>query len=197
MDPLRPEWIRSGYQINRKQPVEIIQLVADRHAFWLATVNQGLLRLDRQTGQLREYVHQPDQSSSLSSNELYCMSADPSDPDRLWIGTSGKGLCAFDKRTGRCRRITVQQGLPNDVIYSALPDRHGNLWIGTNKGLCRLNRKTFQIRNYTTEDGLLANEFNRFHYLQLANDQIIMGWGWKVLLRFSLLFCGTIHTSHG
>ncbi|PSR51997.1 hypothetical protein AHMF7605_29265 [Adhaeribacter arboris] len=84
-------------------------------------------------------------------------------------------LMCFDKRSGQCRRITEQDGLPNNVIYSALPDEQGYLWLGTNKGLCRLNRKTFQMQVYTTEDGLLTNEFNRFHYLQLpATGQIIM-----------------------
>lgn len=174
-EPEKRQWIRSEHHFKVDSPTEIIQMVADRQAFWLATNIQGVYRFDRKTGQLRKYVHQPDQPTSLSSNTLYCLSADPADSNRLWIGTFGKGLCAFDKRSGQCRRITELNGLPNNVIYSALPDQYGNLWIGTNKGLCRMNRKTFQIRNYTTEDGLLANEFNRFHYLHLPNGKIIMG----------------------
>lgn len=174
-EPEKRQWIRSAHQFKADFPNEFIQMVADRQSFWLATRNQGLYRFDRKTGRLRKYVHQPNQSTSLSSNTLYCLSADPDDSNRLWIGTFGKGLCAFDKQSGQCRRITEQDGLPNDVIYSALPDQYGNLWIGTNKGLCRMNRKTFQTQNYTTEDGLLANEFNRFHYLHLPNGQVIMG----------------------
>lgn len=174
-EPEKRRWIRSEHHFKVAPLTEIIQMVADREAFWLATNNHGLYRLDRKTRQLRKYVHQPDQPTSLSSNTLYCLSADPADSNRLWIGTFGKGLCAFDKQSGQCLRITEQDGLPNDVIYSALPDRYGHLWIGTNKGLCRMNRKTFQTQNYTTEDGLLANEFNRFHYLHLPNGQVIMG----------------------
>ncbi|MFD1141151.1 ATP-binding protein [Larkinella insperata] len=174
-DGEKHQWIRSSSGFKDDPNTEIIQLVADLNAFWFATNNQGLIRFDRRTGHLRKFLPQSNQPTSLSSNHLYCLSADPDDPNRLWIGTFGQGLCAFDKRSGRCRRITQQQGLPNNVIYSALPDGHGNLWIGTNKGLCRMNRKTFQTRTYTTEDGLMANEFNRFHYLHLPNGQIIMG----------------------
>ncbi|MDF7819963.1 two-component regulator propeller domain-containing protein [Runella sp. MFBS21] len=174
-EPDKRQWIRSDHHFKEEFSIEFIQMVADKEAFWFATNNQGLYRFDRRTGRLSKYVHQPNQPTSLSSNTLYCLTADPDDPNGLWIGTFGKGLCKFDKRSGQCRRITEQDGLPNDVIYSALPDQHGSLWIGTNKGLCRMNRKTFKIQNYTTEDGLLANEFNRFHYLQLPNGQVIMG----------------------
>jgi len=173
--PDKRQWVRSAYHFKADFFNGFIQMVADREAFWLATKNQGLYRLDRQTGRMRQYLHQPNQPTSLSSNTLYCLTADPDDSNLLWIGTFGKGLCAFDKQSGKCRRITERDGLPNEVIYSALPDRYGNLWIGTNKGLCRMNRKTLQTQNYTTEDGLLANEFNRFHYLHLPNGQIIMG----------------------
>ncbi|PSR51952.1 hybrid sensor histidine kinase/response regulator [Adhaeribacter arboris] len=174
-DPQQRQWLMSSYQYNLERTQSVVQMVADNEAFWLATQERGLFRLDRRTGKLRQYSHQPKKRNSLSNNALFCLSKDPSDSNRLWIGTFGSGLCAFDKRTGQCQRITEQQGLPNNVIYSALPDEQGYLWMGTNKGLCRMNRKTFQTQVYTTEDGLLANEFNRFHYLQLpTTGQMIM-----------------------
>ncbi|PSR51875.1 hybrid sensor histidine kinase/response regulator [Adhaeribacter arboris] len=174
-DAAQQQWMLSAYQLDPESSFEILQMVVDEQAFWLATRARGLIRLDRRTRQLRQYTHQPGQFTSLSNNALFCLSQDPVDANRLWIGTFGSGLCAFDKRTGQCRRITEQEGLPNNVIYSALPDEQGYLWLGTNKGLCRLNRKTFQTQVYTTEDGLLANEFNRFHYLQLpTTGQMIM-----------------------
>lgn len=165
LTPLQPDWKRLG---------NVLQLVADAKAFWLATETNGLFRLDRRTGQLRQFRYQANQPTSISSNALLCLSADPLDPDRLWVGTFGSGLCVFSKQTGTCQRLTTQQGLPNDVIYSALPDHWGNVWIGTNKGLCRLQTRPFRVRTYTREDGLLADEFNRFHYLQMPDGQLIM-----------------------
>ena len=189
-DPSTRQWVRSDYTIDPGITLDLVQLVADEQAFWLASSSRGLFRFDRRTGKLRQYSHQPDQPTSLGNNTLFCLSADPTDANRLWIGTFGSGLCAFDKRSGQCRRITEQDGLPNNVIYSVLPDQHGQLWIGTNRGLCRMNRQNFRISTFTIDDGLLANEFNRFHYIQLpgpvpaprpgrsggtATDQIIMG----------------------
>ncbi|MBO0953152.1 hybrid sensor histidine kinase/response regulator transcription factor [Fibrella forsythiae] len=153
----------------------ILQLVVDQHAFWLLTSARGLYRLDRRTGQVRQYVHQPTDATSLSSNNLYCLFEDPLNKNTLWVGTVGAGLCRFDKRTGRSQRFSTQNGLPNDVIYAAIPDRLGKVWIATNRGLCQLDRRTGQTRTYTQEDGLSANEFNRFHSVQLPGGKLVLG----------------------
>ncbi|MGM9507464.1 hybrid sensor histidine kinase/response regulator transcription factor [Larkinella sp. GY13] len=171
----REQWHRFPWQIPSTVSGQVLQVVVDRKALWLATELQGLVRLDRETGRSTHYRHQPNDSTSLSSNSLFCLFQDPDDPDRLWVGTFGSGLCMFDKRTGQSRRLTVADGLPNNTIYSAMPDRHGYLWIGTNKGLCRLNRRTFQTYTFTRDDGLVSNEFNRFHFLQGADGRILMG----------------------
>ncbi|MFC5411935.1 ATP-binding protein [Larkinella bovis] len=154
---------------------DIQQLVVDQQALWLATESHGLYRVDRVTGQVRRFGHQPGNPASLNSDAMFCLFADPLEPNWLWFGTFGGGLGRFDKRTGQVRPFTVADGLPNNVVYSAIPDRTGSIWIGTNKGIGRLDRRTFTFRNYGTQDGVLAEEFNRFHFLQLPNDRIIMG----------------------
>ncbi|WP_461044772.1 hybrid sensor histidine kinase/response regulator [Spirosoma harenae] len=183
-DPLRAKWQRWPHPISRRMTKTwVVLFTVDATAFWLATEQNGLWRMDKKTGRLHQYANHPNDTTSLSNNAIFSFSSDPEDPNRLWIGTFGGGLCAFDKRTGKCRRITVADGLPNNVIYSVIPDQSGYLWMGTNKGLCRMNRKTGQIITFTREDGLLADEFNRFHYLYLPGhqsdgrsaDRILMG----------------------
>ena len=179
-DPPARKWVTFPHYVSPQKTGIVLTFVADERALWLATDHKGLWRLDKATGRLRQYDHQPGDPLSLSSNSLFCLSNDPDDSNLLWVGTFGSGLCRFDKRTGHSRRFTQRDGLPNNVIYSAIPDRGGHLWMGTNKGICRLDRRTFATNNYTRADGLLADEFNRFHWLYLpgrpsANDRIIMG----------------------
>lgn len=179
-DEARSRWIRFPNQF-RSRIVEgwpapiILEAVVDEQAIWLATKAEGLFRVDRQTGAVRQYTHQSQDPTSLSNNSLYCLAADPIDKHILWIGTFGSGLCRFDKRTGRSRCLTTADGLPNNVIYSAIPDRYGALWIGTNQGLARMDRRTFKTRIYTHEDGLAGDEFNRHHYLQSPDGRIFLG----------------------
>lgn len=174
-DERSKHWTRFPYQIPGGSSNRITEVVVDEQALWLASQAGGLWRIDRQNGERRQYVNRPGDPGSLSSNSLYCLSADPTDINRLWIGTFGSGLCLFDKRTGQFRRLTQVNGLPNNVIYSAIPDRYGYLWMGTNKGLCRMNRRTFTTQTFTRDDGIMADEFNRSHYVQFPDGKILMG----------------------
>lgn len=153
----------------------VIEIVVDRAYLWVATDKEGLYRIDRQTGKTKHFASDPHDKTSLSSDLLFCLFDDPDDPDILWIGTFGSGLCRFSKSTGKSMIFDINNGLPNNVIYAAIPDQEGNIWIATNRGLCRMNRKTFEKRLFTTEDGLLADEFNRFHFIQQPDDRISLG----------------------
>ena len=155
-------WVRFPHAFRPAIRSAMLQVVVDRQALWIATASTGLYRVDRRSGQVRRYQPHDLDSTSLSSNNLYGLTADPLNANQLWIGTFGRGACRFDKRTGRCQRITTRQGLPNNVVYAAIPDRRGSVWLATNQGLGQLNRQTGHIRVYRQEDGLGADEFNRF-----------------------------------
>lgn len=153
----------------------IIEFVIDQTYLWIATDKEGLYRVDRQTGATKHFSSAPRDKASISSDLLFCLFDDPDDPDILWIGTFGAGLCRFSKSTGESMVFNTDNGLPNNVIYAAIPDQEGNIWIATNRGLCRMNRKTFKKRLFTSEDGLLAEEFNRFHFIQQPDGRISLG----------------------
>lgn len=169
------QWVSASPHLALPPNTRILSFVVDERACWLATQDAGLWRFDRQTGHLKQFRNQPRNARSLSNNAIFCLSADPRQPDWLWIGTFGSGLCLFDKQSGTCRRFTVAEGLPNNVIYSAISDQHGQLWMGTNKGLCRMDRQTFKTHNYTHADGLLADEFNRFHWPFIPHERQTQG----------------------
>ena len=64
------------------------------------------------------------------------------------------------------RILTVQDGLPNNVIFCAIQDKDGFMWFGTENGLSRFDGKNFT--NYTKEkDGLTGNII-----VQLAIDDL-------------------------
>jgi len=152
-----------------------LQFVIDTRYLWIASNKKGLYRVDKQTGKMKRYAHNPDDPESISNNLLYCLFADPDDPDILWIGTFGSGLCRFSKSTGKSMVFNTDNGLPNNVIYAAVPDQQGNIWIATNRGLCRMHRQTFEKRIFSRQDGLMADEFNRFHFLTTPDGKISLG----------------------
>jgi serine phosphatase RsbU (regulator of sigma subunit) len=61
-------------------------------------------------------------------------------------------------------RFRQSDGLPNETVYSVLPDDAGCLWVATNQGLARVtpsaDGSTASFRSFDVRDGLQSNEFN-------------------------------------
>ncbi|AQG78361.1 hybrid sensor histidine kinase/response regulator [Spirosoma montaniterrae] len=156
-------------------PYVIQAMTVDGGRIYLATENHGLLRADLSTKRLVRWYADGNNARALPNNALLSLAQDPIQYNYLWIGTFGSGLCRLDKMTGQIRQFTVDQGLPNNVIYGIRPDRKGHLWLSTNRGLCRFDSRTFEVRLYTTDDGLPSEEFNRFHDVALPDGRMIFG----------------------
>lgn len=138
--------------------------VAENGVLWLATTN-GVLSYNPFNKEWKRFCNIENDSTSLSYNITFCIWLDPREPERfLWIGTEGSGLNKMDITTGKCQRFTTANGLPNNVVYAVMSDKHSNLWISTNKGLCLFNTQDYTTRNFTVDDGLAGNEFNRYQY---------------------------------
>ena len=161
--------------------VETLDLVADDSAFWATTMGNGLFRYDAITHQCRA-IHFDRQPGNDTDEPMLNLHQDVSHPDWLWIG-GFRGLIGFNKRTGRYRRFTTADGLPNNTVYSILPDRQGYLWLSTNRGLCRFHPVTHTTLNFGLSDGLPGEEFNRFHHLLLPDGRLAFGGveGWVLL----------------
>ena len=81
-------------------------------------------------------------------------------------GKLGNGLNLFNTSTGGFTCYKIEDGLPSSSINGILEDRHGNLWLSTNKGLSKfINAINLpakpEFKNYVYEDGLQSNEFTQ------------------------------------
>lgn len=142
---------------------------------WLASM-QGLLYFNVQTHQWKQWRHIENDTSSLSTDILFSLCADPFKPEKyLWIGTEGGGLNRFDLETKRSRNYREKDGLPNSVIYGIVAGDNGNLWMSTNKGLSRFNPATGAFLNYDEADGLQSNEFNRYAFGKSKSGWLYFG----------------------
>ncbi len=59
--------------------------------------------------------------------------------DQVIVATYGGGLGVV--RNGRVRRVTTDQGLPDNSLSRVLDDGHGRLWIATNRGIAVVDRE--------------------------------------------------------
>jgi serine phosphatase RsbU (regulator of sigma subunit)/ligand-binding sensor domain-containing protein len=125
---------------------------------WTGTTH-GINILNIKTEKFRYYIHDPSDSTSLSHQNVMHFYED--EEGYIWISVYGGGLNRFDPSTEKFKRfIESNSNIPNNGVYSALPDDDGNLWLSTNNGISRFNKKTFEFRNYSVDDGLQSEEYN-------------------------------------
>jgi signal transduction histidine kinase/ligand-binding sensor domain-containing protein/DNA-binding response OmpR family regulator len=143
--------------------------------FWLGTSN-GLLRYNQKDRRFKRFASNPENPESISNNIIKCIIADPKLPDRfLWIGTGGGGLNRFDLKEETFIHFSIEDGLPDQVVYSILEDSEGFFWLSTNQGLARMDPTALTFRNYNQVDGLQDNEFNTSAYFKSKTGRMFLG----------------------
>ena len=176
VDELHGHFIHFQYTERAIDELVRPQIHQDKEGrFWIGTDN-GLLRFDLNTHIFYAYRNDPLRINSLSNNDIKSIHPDPDEPERiLWLGTAGGGLNRFDIEREDFRYFTIEDGLPNNVVYGILADENGYLWLSTNKGLSRFDRATETFKNYDISDGLQSNEFNTGAFFKSESGEIFFG----------------------
>ena len=125
--------------------IGVESIIQDHYGFmWMGTNGAGLNKFDGID--YTSYQHKLNDSTSLSSNTIYCSYLDTH--KRLWFGTD-YGLNLYDRKNDRFERILLSQfkkNKPNISIRSLTGDNNGNLFIGTFElGLFKLDLDSFKI----------------------------------------------------
>jgi signal transduction histidine kinase/ligand-binding sensor domain-containing protein len=135
-----------------------------RGSLWIATFGGGVNKFDIQSERFIHYQHDPDNENSLSDDRILTIYIDEKDSNLIWFGSFGKGFDKLNIQNQSFTHYSEKDGLPNDVVYSILPDNAGNFWLSTNKGISKFNIQTETFVNYDIQDGLQSNEFNAGAY---------------------------------
>lgn len=147
-----------------------------KNNIWIATDGGGVIRFNVASNVFRIF-NRDEIANSISSNSVNCSQEDKY--GNMWFGTSN-GLNKLDAKTGKFEAYFEKNGLPNDFIYSILPDSKGFLWMSTNKGVSKFNPEQKNengsaFRNYDVNDGLQGLEFNQGAYYQTQSGEIFLG----------------------
>ena len=141
--------------------------------FWLGTfVDNGLIKIDADTGIINVFKNKENDSLSLSDNTIRCIGENSK--GEIWIGTNF-GLNRYNEKDDTFTSYTTKDGLANDTIYGILFDDKDNPWVSTNLGIAKINIDTNVINNLNITDGLQSNEFNGNSYFKTKKGEFIFG----------------------
>jgi ligand-binding sensor domain-containing protein/GAF domain-containing protein len=140
---------------------------------WLAT-RSGIEHFDPAAGTFARYLHRPEDPRSVPDGVLALYD---DGAGKIWLGTDGDGLQRFDRTAGVVTMVYEEEssGLPNNVVYSILPDEAEQLWLTTNNGLVRFDPEAETLYTYTSRDGLQSNEFNWGAHFRAPDGELFFG----------------------
>jgi len=144
-----------------------------KNKLWLSTANGGLCLFDIEQEVFECEGLDAKNPSSLSANMV--LSTSKNSAGKLLVCTvDGLNILEPD---GSFTKINSFDGLPNNVIYSALEDDDGKIWLSTNEGISKidLTREIPQITNYNKSHGLASYEFNQHAYLEHSSGLFLFG----------------------
>jgi len=144
-----------------------------RGYLWIGTWGAGLGRYEPSTKQLKRFLHDPNDATTLSNNTVWSVYEDSA--GTLWFGTWGGGFNSYNANTDTFLHFTKTDGLPNNVVYGILPDGQGNLWLSTNDGLSKFNPVTKTFKTYDELDGLQGSEFSQGAYCRGRDGMLYFG----------------------
>ena len=140
---------------------------------WLATMGQGLLRYDPQTGQVKQYVMAQNAAvdrkvNSLTNNYISQIALSP-DGKRIYVATT-MGVCAMVIETEDWLGTFNGQNTPNyGVAVRIAREYGGKLRIGTNDGLYCYDLKKHQLDHHSVNSGMADNGISSIEEDKLGN----------------------------
>ncbi len=127
-------WLAS---LQQSATPKVTSLVVDAsETLWIGTHNSGLISHKPSGGTTRQYVHQSDDSKSISSNGIAVLHIDQR--KQLWVSTYGSGIDRYDPATDQFFHWRHSEGdqtsLSTDSVMSISEDRDGTIWFGHYEG---------------------------------------------------------------
>ncbi len=130
-----------------------------KNNIWLGTRENGLIQFDKNRGEMKKFIFDPQDSNALPSNNIRVITEDTS--GNLWIGTEANGVARCTPTSNTFKRFyqdSSSNANINNSIKALYFSPNGILWIGTNGGgLNALDTSKEEFYRYTTDDGLANN----------------------------------------
>ena len=115
---------------NAIQNISIISLFIDKaDNLWIGTWGSGVIGYNL----LSEKIIKID-SLNIAITKTSVTNITQDHTGKIWIATYDKGVFIYDEKQATIDRITVNNGLSDNHVYSFMEDKDNNMWICTDGG---------------------------------------------------------------
>ena len=149
------------FRLPQGSDVSIFDVICDKRGhIWMASMGNGLLRVDLESGNVKAYVQHrkasdDHQINSIVNDYLSQLSLSP-DGKRIYVSTS-MGVCALDIETENWVSTFGENCLNYGTAARIAREFDGVLYIGTNDGLLCYDLEQRKLKRLAIESGLADN----------------------------------------
>jgi len=117
----------------------------------------------------------PGDINSLGNNDVIHIFTDKA--GNTWLCTFGGGLnrLYFDAGIPRFEIFSTEDGLPSNIIQSAIDDEDGMIWIATESGISRLDPQLGNVSNFSRYDGVTPTSYSEATCASMSDGSILFG----------------------
>ncbi len=118
---------------------------------WLATDHHGVIIVDRKGKEIRQFLNDKRDESTISDNTVRMIYRDQL--GRMWLGTYMNGVNCYEESSSNFQNLELGN------INTICVDKSGNYWLGTNdKGIICYNPRTAEQVIYDKQNsGITSN----------------------------------------
>lgn len=136
---------------------------------WLAT-DKGLYKFNPDTGAVRHFLHDKNDSNSLTTDRLWSLFIDKD--EKLWIASDHGGLNVYDAMSDTFRHYRHNpfdsRTINSDKVRNVYQDTSGNFWVALfPSGIDYINRSSSAFKVYrnspTDPNSLRSNVIDNIH----------------------------------
>ena len=165
---------------NIPQPQNVYRFIKTKAKGCIAVAGNGIYFINNQCVVYDYYGKEQQQADKrLPFTGIYDFYEDHE--GIAWLAMNGEGLIRWNwnkphpMAAENFKKFTVENGLPDNILYRIEEDNNNNLWISSYGGLVRFNTKNYSTKIYRTKDGLANAEFNRISSFKDAQGWMYFG----------------------
>lgn len=160
-------------KIDSVPSTNINKIIEDSKGFiWACTHIDGIYKIDPLTNRVVDRLHDTGPPAKRLLDNM-CLSVMEYNDSLMLIGAGGLNI--YNTRRHTMEHLTVENGLPSDVISSMEKDSKGWVWMGMMNGLCRFDPARKSFTYYNRKDGFLNDNFVLAASYRMPDGKMLFG----------------------
>lgn len=130
--------------------ISFVEITDD--VYWLGTNEGEILKVDLANDIFKSVVIDSTKENGGNNRMFKDLKG------RIWVGTLESGIEIYDIENNTMSRLSAENELISDRIYSVEPDASNNIWVAGQDGVSLINVKDQTFTNFNIAQGLGAND---------------------------------------